>query len=205
MQSYADLMFTPAVQSEQEKNGTRAHYAASYPERTKPGLGREETTFLTSRTSFYMATTSEIGWPYLQHRGGPAGFLKVLDDQTIGFADYRGNRQYISKGNLAGDDRVSLFAMDYPQKARLKLQGHARMIEAADDPALAERLATSGATRVERLTTIRIVAFDWNCPQFITPRFTQDEVTQLVTPHLADRDRKIEDLTQRLKALGETP
>lgn len=205
MENYADLMFTPTVAAEQETAGTRALYAEKYTARTKPGLNDDDRAFLESRTSIYMASVSETGWPYVQHRGGPIGFLKVLDDETIGFADYRGNRQFISKGNLAHDDRVSLFAMDYPQKARLKLQGHASMIAAEDDPALAEKLATQGAGRVERLTTIRVVAMDWNCPQFITPRYSQDEVTALVAPHLAERDRKIEDLTQRLQALGETP
>ena len=205
MENYAALMFTPRVAKLQETAGTRALYAQKYPARTRPGLGSDERAFLESRTSIYMASVSETGWPYVQHRGGPSGFLKVLDDQTLGFADYRGNRQFISNGNLAGDDRVSLFAMDYPQKARLKLQGHASMIPASDDPALAKALATPGEGRVERLTTIRIVAFDWNCPQFITPRFTQDEVTALVTPHLAERDRKIADLTQKLANLGATP
>ena len=205
MENYADLMFTPRVAAAQSEAGTRELYAEKYPGRTKPGLGPDERAFLESRTSIYMATLSETGWPYIQHRGGPSGFLKVLDEETVGFADYRGNRQFITKGNLQGNDRVSLFAMDYPHQARLKLQGHATMIEAGDDPSLAERLTTPGTGRVERLTTIRIVAFDWNCPQFITPRYTQDEVTALVAPALAERDRKIEDLTQRLSALGEIP
>lgn len=204
MQRYGDLMFTPQVQAEQTRMDSRDHYAHAYDNRTKPGLGAEEKAFLESRSSIYMASLSETGWPYLQHRGGPAGFLKVLDENTIGFADYRGNRQYISTGNLQGSDRVSIFAMDYARRARLKLQGHARMIPAAEDPALAERLATPGAGRVERLATIRIVAFDWNCPQFIQERFTQDEVTARVAPLLAERDRKIADLTRRLTSLGET-
>ena len=200
MESYATLMFTPAVQAEQQTAGTRDLYASKYPERTKDSLGPEESTFLQSRSSIYMASVSETGWPYIQHRGGPAGFLKVLDTETIGFADYRGNRQFITKGNLTGDDRVSLFAMDYARKARLKLQGHAKVVEAADNPELAKQLETDGAGRVERLVTICIVAFDWNCPQFIEPRYTQAEVTALVAPHLAERDRKIEELTQELAA-----
>ncbi len=198
MENYATLMFTPAVQAEQETAGTRALYAEKYPARTKDGLGEDERAFLESRSSIYMATVSETGWPYIQHRGGPVGFIKVLDQDTIGFADYRGNRQFISKGNLASDDRVSLFAMDYARKARLKLQGHATVVGADADPALAAKLATDGAGRVERLVTIRIVALDWNCPQFIEPRFTQAEVTALVAPHLAERDRKIADLTRQL-------
>ena len=148
---------------------------------------------------------SETGWPYLQHRGGPRGFLKVLDVDTVGFADYRGNRQFISQGNLARDDRVSLFAMDYPRQSRMKLQGHASMRAAADAPDLVDRLATEGQGRVERVVTIRIIAFDWNCPQYITRRFDEAEVNALVAPHLAARDRAIARLSERLTVLGEDP
>ncbi len=205
MEDYSRLMFTPSVRSFQEAAGTAALYAKKYPERTRPELGPEERAFLESRSTLYMATVSETGWPYLQHRGGPRGFLKVLDGETVGFADYRGNRQFISQGNLARDDRVSLFAIDYPRQARLKLQGHAAMQAAADVPDLVERLATEGQGRVERVVIIRIVAFDWNCPQFITRRFDETEVTALVAPHLAHRDQAIARLAERLSALGEDP
>lgn len=205
MENYAELMFTPSVASLQEQAGTRALYAGKYPGRTKTALDADERAFLASRTTLYMASVSETGWPYVQHRGGPRGFIKVLDGQTIGFADYRGNRQFISQGNLAKADRVSLFAMDYPQQARLKLQGHATMQEAEDDPDLARRLATEGQGRVERIVTIRIVAFDWNCPQYITRRFDETEVSALVAPHLAARDRAIARLSERLSALGQAP
>jgi len=139
MQRYDELMFTPAVQALQDVEGSREMYARSYGARTRP-LGSDDVAFLESRASIYLASVSETGWPYIQHRGGPVGFLKVLDDHTIGFADYRGNKQHISHGNVAGNPRVSLFAMDYPRKARMKLQGHATFQNAADDPALAERL-----------------------------------------------------------------
>ncbi len=205
MESYADLMFTPSVAAFQEKAGTRSIYAKKYPGRTKAELGPEERGFLESRSTLYLATVSETGWAYVQHRGGPSGFLKVLDGETVGFADYRGNRQFISQGNLARDDRVSLFAMDYPQQARLKLQGHASMRAAADAPDLVDRLATEGQGRVERVVTIRIIAFDWNCPQYITRRFDEAEVNALVAPHLAARDRAIARLSERLTALGEDP
>ncbi len=205
MESYAELMFTPAVAAAQEDAGTRALYAEKYPARTKPELGPEERAFLESRSTIYMATVSETGWPYVQHRGGPKGFLKVLDGETLGFADYRGNRQFISKGNLARDDRVSLFAMDYPHRTRLKLQGHAHMQAADDAPELAAELTTEGEGRVERVVTVRIVAFDWNCSQYITPRFDEAEVSALVAPHLAARDRVIARLATRLRALGEDP
>jgi len=205
MVNYAELMFTEAVADFQEAAGTRALYAEKYPDRTKPGLGPDEQAFLETRTTLYMATVSETGWPYVQHRGGPPGFIKVLDDQTVGFADYRGNRQFISQGNLARDDRVSLFAIDYARKARLKLQGHASMQAAADAPELVAQLATEDEGRVERVVTIRIVAFDWNCPQYITPRFDQSEMTEIVGPHLQARDNAIAVLSARLRELGEDP
>ena len=129
--------------------------------------------FIASRTSIYMATVSETGWPYVQHRGGPVGFLHILENDTIGFADYHGNQQYISKGNLAHDDRVSLFMMDYPTRSRLKLIGHMKMIEAAEDTELAAALTTKGQGPVERLVTIKIAAIDWNCPKYIEPRYTK--------------------------------
>jgi predicted pyridoxine 5'-phosphate oxidase superfamily flavin-nucleotide-binding protein len=203
LQNYAELMFTPLVEAEQEAAGTRAIYAEKYPARTKSGLGPEERAFLESRSTIYMATVSETGWPYIQHRGGPKGFLNVLDGETIGFADYRGIRQFISKGNLVHDDRVSVFAVDYPARARLKLQGHARMVAVSEAPELAARLAVEGQGRVERVVTIRVVAFDWNCQQFITERYDREEVAALVGPHLAARDKRIAELEARLGTLGE--
>ncbi len=200
METYADLMFTPAVQAEQERYGSRDIYARKHAA-AAAGLDADTADFLRSRTSIYLATVSETGWPYVQHRGGPRGFLKVLDDRTFGFADYRGNRQYISKGNLAGDDRVAVFAMDYPRKARLKLQGHARIIDAVGDPALAERLTVEGQGRVERLVTVTVAAFDWNCPQFITPRFEADEIAQLVAPELDKLQARIAELEAENAAL----
>lgn len=183
MERYDELMFTSAVRALQEAEGTRDIFARSYGARTRV-LGADDVAFITSRTSFYMASVSETGWPYVQHRGGPAGFLKVVDDHTLAFADYKGNRQHISQGNVAGDDRVSLFLMDYPRKARMKLQGHARFEDAGDNPDLAARLAADGQGRVERLVTVRLEAFDWNCPQFITPRFDAGEIAQLVGPEM---------------------
>ena len=118
MENYADVMFTKAVRAEQDRDGTGDMYAEKYPDRTKAEFGPEERAFLESRTSIYMASVSETGWPYVQHRGGPAGFVKVLDQRTIGFADYSGNRQYVSRGNLEGDNRVALFFMDYPNRTR---------------------------------------------------------------------------------------
>jgi predicted pyridoxine 5'-phosphate oxidase superfamily flavin-nucleotide-binding protein len=175
---FAELAFTPAVCALQEAEGSRAGYAKNEPgDRHHDRLGEREAAFIAARDSFYMATVSETGWPYVQHRGGPAGFLRVLDEKTVGFADFRGNRQYVSLGNLARDDRVSLILMDYANRARLKILGRARTVGLADDPALTARLALSGyRAKVERAMLIAVEAFDWNCPQHITPRFTLDEV-----------------------------
>lgn len=204
MDHFGTLMFTPAVQAKQTAQGSRETYARMTERPAPKGLGADEVAFLTSRSSFYMATVTETGWPYVQHRGGPVGFLKVLDPQTIGFADYRGNRQYVSAGNLASDDRVSLFAMDYPRKARLKLLGHATMQEAEAAPALAEKLATPDAGKVERVVTIKIAAFDWNCPQFISPRFDTDELTALVGPEISRLETKVAELEADLASLRAT-
>jgi len=200
MQRYDDIMFTPRVKAFQEDEGVKDKYAATYGARTR-ALNADETAFIASRTSFYMATVSETGWPYIQHRGGPAGFLKVLDDHTLAFADYRGNKQHISEGNLAGDDRVSLFLMDYPRKARMKLQGRATFQEAADYPALTEQVATEGQGRVERVVTIALEAFDWNCPQFIPQRFDANEIAQLVGPEMDKLNARIAELEAENAAL----
>lgn len=194
MENFGSIMFTPAVAAEQELMGSRKTYERMAARPAPEGLGEDEVAFLTTRTSFYMATVSETGWPYVQHRGGPRGFLKVLDAHTIGFADYRGNQQFVTKGHLTRDDRVSLFAMDYPRKARLKLLGHASMQRAEDAPDLVERLATEDSGRVERVVTITLVAFDWNCPQFITPRFDTAELSALVAPEIAKLETRIAEL-----------
>lgn len=174
--AYHQIAFTDAVKSAQETQGSRAAYTA--PEDgavTNDVFGPDEAAFIESRDSFYMATVSETGWPYIQHRGGPAGFLKVVDQKTLGFADMRGNRQYVSVGNLAGDARVSLFLMDYARKARMKLFGRARVID-TDAAARADLVPEGFERRVERGVLIDIEAFDWNCPQYITERFTKAEV-----------------------------
>ena len=174
---FLNLTFTPAVKSAQDANGSRNAYArrddGSEPDR----LTGNETEFIAARDSFYMATTGSGGWPYIQHRGGPPGFVKVLDERTLGLADFRGNRQYISIGNLAGDDRIALFFMDYARRARLKLLGRVRKADLAEAPDLAAALVDEdyGAT-VERGLIIDVEAFDWNCPQHITPRFTMAEI-----------------------------
>jgi hypothetical protein len=140
---------------------------------------------LAERDSFYMGSVGENGWPYVQHRGGPKGFLKVLDQKTIGFADFMGNKQYISAGNLSTDDRVSLFIMDYPNRQRLKLWARARLVYENEEAALIDQLKVPGyQARVERGIIMTIEALDWNCPQHITPRYTKAEVESLIAPLL---------------------
>jgi predicted pyridoxine 5'-phosphate oxidase superfamily flavin-nucleotide-binding protein len=183
---FAELAFTPLVKAQQEKHGSRSAY-----ERVEnsviPGarLGTPEQEMVRTRDSFYMASVSETGWPYIQHRGGPKGFLKVLDDRTLGFADLRGNKQYISVGNLQHDDRVALFLMDYPSQSRLKILGHAEIHE--DDATARELLETlrmpEETTPAERAVLIHVEAFDWNCQQHITPRYTQAELSEMLEPH----------------------
>ena len=172
---FAEIAFTPAVQAEQRQLGSHTHYAQlAAAGRDDSLLTAREAEFIAARDSVYMATVSETGWPYMQHRGGPPGFLHVLDERTLGFADLSGNRQHISVGNLAQDDRVSLFFMDYANRRRLKLLGHARVVR--DDPVLLARLTPPGAERLaESAVLITVAGHDWNCPQHITPRFTAEE------------------------------
>jgi predicted pyridoxine 5'-phosphate oxidase superfamily flavin-nucleotide-binding protein len=207
MEQFGSLMFTPSVKAEQEARGTREANEKLTARPAPRGLGEDEAAFLTSRSSIYMATVSEAGWPYVQHRGGPVGFLKVLSPTSIGFADFRGNRQYVSTGNLKADDRVSLFAMDYARKARLKVLGHARIVQAEDEPDLMAILATPGEGRAERCVTIEVAAFDWNCPQFITPRFGTGELTALIGPEIERLEARIAeleaDLTEAYRHLNE--
>ena len=182
MKHFGDIVFTDQVKAEQKARGSRELYEGMTARPAPEGFSPREAAFISQRDSFYMATVTEEGWPYIQHRGGPRGFLKVLSDSELGFADYRGNRQYVSVGNLQNERRVSLFLMDYPNKARLKLLGRARVVVADTDPDLAARLAIDGEGKVERLFTIKVDAFDWNCPQFITPRFTEEELAASLSP-----------------------
>ncbi|MEZ0213189.1 MAG: pyridoxamine 5'-phosphate oxidase family protein [Xanthobacteraceae bacterium] len=186
---YLDIATTPSVAAAQEHYGSAAQWARTAARGRSDEafqsqrLGPPEQAFIAARDGFYLASVSETGWPYVQYRGGPAGFLSAIDDTTLGFADFRGNRQYITTGNVSANDRVSLFLMDYAHRQRLKIFGHMRIVDAADDPALAERLVVSGYSgRVERLVLITVEAFDWNCPQHITRRFTQAELEVALVP-----------------------
>ena len=186
--AFTTISFTPSVKAAQTRHGSREAYrSAELAEDPRNQITDAEAAFLAERDSFYMATVSDGGWPYVQHRGGPAGFLKVLDARTIGFADFRGNRQYLSVGNLADNDRVSLILMDYANRRRLKLWGRARIVEEIDNPELIAQLEVpTYRARVERGIVIQVEALDWNCPQHITPRFTEDELQQLLDPLVAE-------------------
>ena len=175
---YTELTFTDDVKQAQEEHGFRssAQRMEEVPvEDTR--LDPPTADFIAQRDSFYMATVTQDGWPYMQHRGGPRGFLKVLDEGTLAFADYSGNRQLVSTGNLKGDDRAALFFMDYPNRRRLKLMAHVEVHRADERPDLVEQVEDPDyRARIERVFVLRVEAFDWNCPQHITPRYTVDEL-----------------------------
>jgi hypothetical protein len=179
---YLHSLFSPAVKAAQAAQGSRTAYAdrdgaGEGPDR----LSETEMAFIAGRDSFYMATVGADGWPYIQHRGGPAGFLRVIDPGSLAFADFRGNRQYISLGNLAGDGRVALFLMDYVRQARLKLLARAEVLEGPAAAALLPQVANPGHRgRIERVILLRIEAFDWNCPQHITQRFTAEDLSPVL-------------------------
>lgn len=170
-ESFFQIAFTPAVLRAQEQYNNGRTHATPLGELEAFRFTEDEIAFVRERDSFYMATVSETGWPYIQHRGGPRGFLKVLDDQTLGFADFRGNRQLLTVGNLAANDRVALFLMDYNRRERLKILGHATILDAREDAEMARKFGMpSYPAKIERAFVIRAVATDWNCPQHITPR-----------------------------------
>jgi predicted pyridoxine 5'-phosphate oxidase superfamily flavin-nucleotide-binding protein len=176
---FQKLTLTETVRRAQEHYYGHAQNREGMPENDP--LTEDEVRFIQARDSFYMATVGETGWPYIQHRGGPAGFLRVLSPGTLAFADYKGNRQLLSTGNLAASDKVALFLMDYPRRTRLKILGHARVEDAREHPDLVAQLAEPEfQSKVERLFFIEIVSFDWNCPQFITPRYTVEEMKDVM-------------------------
>ena len=204
---FLDIAGTPGVKAAQAANGSLDMWSRTQHNRSFDRFTDNEAAFIASRDSFYMATVSETGWPYVQHRGGPRGFLKVVDDKTLAFADYRGNRQYISVGNLGADDRAALILMDYAGKARLKIYGHVETVALDSDNGLAGLVAVPGyKAKPERILMLRLVAFDWNCPQHITPRFTELEISQAIRP-LRDRLSALEaentDLRAQLAAHGD--
>jgi hypothetical protein len=190
-------VLTPSVLAAQEHYYGRRASIGSAPERDP--LTEEERIFIEARDSFYMATVTESGWPYIQHRGGHRGFLRVVSPTQLAFADYKGNRQMLSTGNLAANDRVALFLMDYPRRERLKILGHARVEDARQHAELVAKLAEPEVHRiVERLFFIEVISFDWNCPKYITPRYTAAEVENAVEP----LRQRIAELEAQLKVLN---
>jgi uncharacterized protein len=188
--AFAQIAFTPSVRAVQERQGSARAYGRFLTDDAGDAgdrLGPEEAAFVAARDGFYQATVSEIGWPYVQFRGGPRGFLRVLDGRTIAYAEFRGNRQYLSVGNLSRDDRIALILVDYPNRRRLKLWGRARLVDAAAEPDLIARLHDpTYRARPERATVIAVTALDWNCPQHIPQRFTLDELEDRLAPLRAE-------------------
>jgi predicted pyridoxine 5'-phosphate oxidase superfamily flavin-nucleotide-binding protein len=196
---FKQLVSTPAVLAAQEHYYGRA--AVAGPAADRDPLTNDERAFIAERDSFYLGTISASGWPYIQHRGGPKGFLRLFDAQTLAFADFGGNRQMLSTGNLATNDRVTLFLMDYPRRERLKILGHARVLDAKEHPELIPQVLAPGFTpaQVERIFTIDVLSYDWNCSQFITPRYTAEEVETAVAPlrqRIAELEKKLADTSR---------
>jgi uncharacterized protein len=178
---YLELAITEAVHRAQNQYYGRAMTIPGAPERDP--LGQDEAEFIANRDSFYLGSISETGWPYVQHRGGPKGFLRVINGTTLAFADYKGNRQLLTTGNVSVNDRVALFLMDHQNRARLKILGHARVEDAREHPELATQITDlKMQSSVERLVFIDVVSFDWNCPKYITPRYSAEEVEAYVSP-----------------------
>lgn len=198
--SFLDVAVTPSVRAVQAAMGSDRLWEGAGQDRTFDRLTPAEAAFIAQRDSFYMATVSETGWPYVQHRGGAPGFLKVLDETTLAFPDFRGNRQYLSVGNLAADDRVSLILMDYANRARLKVLGRMQSVAVDADPVLTAQVVDPAYRgKPERVLKLKLTAFDWNCPQHITRRFTEDEVALAVAP-LRQRLAELESETAELRA-----
>jgi predicted pyridoxine 5'-phosphate oxidase superfamily flavin-nucleotide-binding protein len=198
--NFGSLVFTPVIKALQERHGSRRQYARLEKSgASRDRLGRRESEFIAERDSFYLASVGETGWPYVQHRGGPKGFLKVIDEQTIAFADFSGNQQFISAGNLMTDNRVALMLVDYPRQTRLKILGRAEILEGGDARAWIERVRDPGYEAViEQVFVIRVEAFDWNCPQYITPRFTEDQIQEALAP-IERRTRELEQDNEKLR------
>ncbi|HTA79024.1 MAG TPA: pyridoxamine 5'-phosphate oxidase family protein [Terracidiphilus sp.] len=199
--SFAEIAFTPLVKQQQIKHGSRRLYER-VEQSPDPGnrLGPDEQEFIATRDGFYMASVSESGWPYIQYRGGQKSFLRVIDNQTLGFADLRGNKQYISVGNLGHDNRVALFLMDYAAQVRLKILGRAEIHEndAASEDLIAKLRVKGERTPAERAVLIHVEGFDWNCPQHITPRYSEEELAPMLQP-IRKRLHDLEEENKRLR------
>ena len=197
--NFADIAFTDSVKAQQEQHGSRQQYARMDRLARGTTLTLAETEFIAARDSFYLATVGENGYPYVQFRGGPPGFLRVMDAQTLGYADFRGNRQYITLGNLDRNNRAALILMDYANQSRLKIYARIEVINEKDRPELMKKLRVPGYdAKIERAMLLHVEAFDWNCPQHITPRFTMDEIQAMNAP-LHEHIAKLEAELMRLR------
>lgn len=202
-QGFLEALATAGVRSAREANGVGGLWESIDVDRPGDRFSPAEAAFIAERDSFYLATVSQTGWPYIQHRGGPPGFLRVLDERTLGFADFRGNRQYLTLGALADEDRVALFLMDYPRRRRLKILARMAPHDLTAEPDLAARLATPGyRAAAERGFVLKLHAFDWNCSRHITPRFTTAEVATATAP-LRARLEELEAENARLRGARE--
>ena len=204
--NFAAIAYSDAVKEMQEKLGSRASYARMERDTHIDGLTDNETDFIAQRDSFYMASIGEKGFPYIQHRGGPKGFLKVLDSKRIGFIDFKGNMQYITVGNLATNNNIAIIMVDYPARARLKIFAKAEIIELKDNPVLYDLLdLTEYKFRPERMMVLNIEAYDWNCPQHIIPRYSADEIEQAFAPQrnsMMKLEEEVKALKARIKEAG---
>jgi len=202
--NFTEIAFTESVKAQQEKYGTRTAY-----ERMEKGgkfrnqLTWQEQGYIKNRDSFYLSSVGENGWPYMQSRGGPKGFLKVTGDNTLAFADFRGNGQYISTGNFYTNKKTVLFLMDYTKKQRLKIWAEAEVLDPTDHPELAEQVVLPDyEAKVERIIVFKVHAFDWNCPQHITTRYTEEEIKDLkpaFTTRIAELEEENEKLLRQIK------
>ncbi|WP_420386261.1 pyridoxamine 5'-phosphate oxidase family protein [Roseivirga sp.] len=198
--NYAKLAFTDSIRQLQTENGSRKSYERVEQFGSYDGLTANETRFIELRDSFYVASVGENDFPYIQHRGGPQGFLKVVDDKTLGFLDFAGNRQFITLGNVKHSDKVALILMDYPNRARMKLYARAEVVELGERPELESWLWTDGyKAKPERIILYHVEAFDWNCPQHITPRYTEQDIKEA----LEDQTHYIKTLEDEVKQLRE--
>ncbi len=201
--NYASIAFSIASKKIQEQAGSRINYARMEKEDRTNGLTENEIEFISQRDSFYIATAGENGFPYIQHRGGPKGFLKVLDQDHLAFIDFTGNKQYISIGNLVTNNKVALFLMDYSAKARLKIYAEAEVVELKDNPKLFSQLNLKDYKfRPERMIKLNIKAYNWNCPQHITPRYKLEEIEEAFTAqqnHIVRLEEEVNVLRAKLK------
>jgi predicted pyridoxine 5'-phosphate oxidase superfamily flavin-nucleotide-binding protein len=204
---FLDIAMTPDVMDVQHEMGSDGLWQRPRPGRTSDRFTASEEAMIASRDSFYMATVSQTGWPYLQHRGGPAGFLRMIDDKTLAMADFSGNRQYITSGNLRGSDRACLFLMDYPRRARLKIYATVEVFTPEEAPELlAQVTLPEYRARIERVYLFHLMAFDWNCPQHITPRYTTEQVveySQTLQTRIAELEHENQQLKEKLTLKGE--